>query len=166
VAVAAACVSNILLTRCSISLYRLSFASGSITSRLSFLLVSSLPFQIRSFSLRPLILHCPYNFFPPIIMYFASTLLASALLVVASGAALTSRSLSGQATFYGGNVAGGTCSFSTFTIPTGLYGTALSDSNWENSSNCGACVAVTLGSTTITAMVCLCYNPLQLAQLI
>lgn len=63
------------------------------------------------------------------------------------------RSLSGQATYYGGNVAGGACSFSTYTLPSGLYGTALSDSNWANSANCGGCVSVSYGGKSITAMV-------------
>jgi expansin len=63
------------------------------------------------------------------------------------------RSLSGQATFYGGNVQGGACSFSTYTIPSGLYGTALSSSNWDNSGNCGGCVNVNYGGKSITAMV-------------
>ena len=63
------------------------------------------------------------------------------------------RSLSGQATYYGGNVHGGACSFSTYTLPAGLYGTALSDSNWANSANCGGCVAVSHGGKTVTAMV-------------
>lgn len=66
---------------------------------------------------------------------------------------LARRSLSGQATYYGGNVAGGACSFSTYTLPSGLYGTALSDSNWDTSGNCGGCAAVTYGGKTITAMV-------------
>ncbi|KAK5136383.1 hypothetical protein LTR08_003509 [Meristemomyces frigidus] len=63
------------------------------------------------------------------------------------------RSLSGQATYYGGNTQGGACSFSTYTLPAGLYGTALSDSNWANSGNCGGCVAVSHGGKTITAMI-------------
>ena len=63
------------------------------------------------------------------------------------------RSLSGQATFYGGNVQGGACSFSTYTIPSGLAGTAISSSNWANSGNCGGCVAVHHGGKTVTAMV-------------
>ncbi|KAF2654246.1 carbohydrate-binding module family 63 protein [Lophiostoma macrostomum CBS 122681] len=50
---------------------------------------------------------------------------------------------SGEATFYGGNVSGGMCSFTGYTIPSGIYGTALSDSNWDNAGNCGACVSVT-----------------------
>lgn len=49
----------------------------------------------------------------------------------------------GDATFYGGNVAGGTCSFTGYTIPRGLFGTALSDSNWASGANCGACVQIT-----------------------
>lgn len=70
-----------------------------------------------------------------------------------SGPALARRSLSGVATFYGGNTQGGACSFSTYTLPSGLYGTALSSSNWDNSGNCGGCVAVTYGGKTITAMI-------------
>jgi len=66
---------------------------------------------------------------------------------------LKRQTLSGQATYYGGNVQGGTCSFSTYTLPKGLYGTALSDSNWANSANCGGCVAVSYGGKTVTAMV-------------
>ncbi|KAF2205791.1 barwin-like endoglucanase [Delitschia confertaspora ATCC 74209] len=49
----------------------------------------------------------------------------------------------GEATFYGGNVSGGMCSFSTYSIPSGLFGTALSDFNWNSAGNCGACVSVT-----------------------
>ncbi|KAK1815845.1 hypothetical protein LTR12_009730 [Friedmanniomyces endolithicus] len=67
--------------------------------------------------------------------------------------AVARRSLSGQATFYGGNVHGGTCSFSTYTLPSELYGTALSDSNWDDAGNCGGCVAVTYGGKTVTAMI-------------
>ena len=64
------------------------------------------------------------------------------------------RALSGQATFYGGNVHGGTCSFSDYTLPNGVYGTALSASNWANSTECGACVNVQgPGGNNITAMV-------------
>ena len=48
---------------------------------------------------------------------------------------------------------GGACSFSTYTLPSGIYGTALSDSNWDNSGNCGACITVTAGGKSITAMV-------------
>lgn len=61
-------------------------------------------------------------------------------------------SLAGEATFYGGNVAGGHCSFTTYTIPSGIFGTALA--NWDDSSHCGACVAVTGPSgNVIKAMV-------------
>lgn len=46
------------------------------------------------------------------------------------------RSLRGEATFYGGNVHGGMCSFSTYDLPRGLAGVALSSSNWNNGGNC------------------------------
>jgi hypothetical protein len=62
--------------------------------------------------------------------------------------------LTGEATTYGGNVDGGMCSFTGYTIPSGIYGTALSDSNWAGAGACGACVSVKGPSgTTITAMV-------------
>jgi expansin (peptidoglycan-binding protein) len=61
----------------------------------------------------------------------------------------------GQATTYGGNVAGGMCSFTGYTIPSSLYGTALSDANWAGAQACGQCISVTGpdGKTKITAMV-------------
>lgn len=62
--------------------------------------------------------------------------------------------VTGEATFYGGNVAGGTCSFTGYSLPASLFGTALSGSNWDTASNCGACVNVQGPSgNTITAMI-------------
>lgn len=65
----------------------------------------------------------------------------------------TALALSGQATFYGGNTQGGMCSFSTYTLPSGVYGTALGDSNWDGSEACGRCVKVNYGGKSLTAMV-------------
>lgn len=87
-------------------------------------------------------------------MRFTSTFTVLALVVAGNCTVLGKRSLSGEATYYGGNVAGGACSFSTYTLPSGIYGTALSDSNWDNSGECGACITVTGPSgNSITAMV-------------
>jgi hypothetical protein len=87
-------------------------------------------------------------------MRFTSTFTVLALVVAGNCTVLEKRSLSGEATYYGGNVAGGACSFSTYTLPSGIYGTALSDSNWDNSGECGACITVTGPSgNSITAMV-------------
>ena len=66
---------------------------------------------------------------------------------------LARRAVSGKSTFYGGNVQGGTCSFSTYTLPAGLYGTAFSGQAWNKAANCGGCVKVTHAGKTITAMV-------------
>lgn len=78
----------------------------------------------------------------------------SAILSVAQGAVVGKRSLLGQATTYGGNTQGGACSFSTYTLPAGLFGTALSDSNWSTAAQCGRCVSVTgPKGNSITAMV-------------
>lgn len=50
----------------------------------------------------------------------------------------------GQATSYGGGDVDGTCMFSTanYTLPSGLYGAALSVDNWDTAAWCGACVSV------------------------
>lgn len=74
--------------------------------------------------------------------------------VVAAQDTSAAGSNSGEATFYGGNTSGGKCSFAGYTIPSSLFGTALSDSNWSNAANCGACVSVTGPSgNKITAMI-------------
>jgi hypothetical protein len=78
---------------------------------------------------------------------------ASSAASSSSDSTSSGESNSGQATFYGGNVAGGDCSFSTYTLPSGMYGTALSSSNWNTSANCGGCVSVSYGGKSITAMV-------------
>ena len=93
-------------------------------------------------------------------------LLSSIVALLAVGSALAApatsanpsivarQSLSGQATFYGDGSTGGTCSFQNLSLPAGVYGTALSDSNWDDAENCGGCVAVTGPSgNKITAMV-------------
>ena len=74
--------------------------------------------------------------------------------VKSSTTSSSSASTSGEATFYGGNLAGGTCSYSGYTLPSGLFGTAFSGAVWDNAAKCGACVAVTgPKGNTIKAMV-------------
>ncbi|KAL4900166.1 RlpA-like double-psi beta-barrel-protein domain-containing protein-containing protein [Aspergillus multicolor] len=60
-----------------------------------------------------------------------------------SSTSTSSGTTSGEATFYGGNVSGGTCSFADYTIPSHLSGTAFSGEAWNDAAECGACVAVT-----------------------
>ncbi|KAJ5182865.1 hypothetical protein N7492_000481 [Penicillium capsulatum] len=60
----------------------------------------------------------------------------------------------GEATYYDGNVAGGTCSFSGYTLPSHIFGSALSIDAWDDASKCGACVAIQgPGGNTIKAMI-------------
>ena len=80
------------------------------------------------------------------------------LLSTVSGAAISKaavlpRSNSGQATYYGGNLQGGNCMFTTLaSLPAGIYGTA--SANWDNSAHCGACVRVKgPNGASITAMI-------------
>lgn len=93
----------------------------------------------------------------------AETPVAPVVKAVSTSTSTTSSSSSsgqnsGSATFYGGNVSGGTCSFSSYTLPSTLFGTALSAARWDDAANCGACVSVTgPNGKTIKAMVSL--NP-------
>lgn len=70
--------------------------------------------------------------------------------------------VSGTSTFYGGNLNGGTCSFSSYTLPAGIYGTAFSGSAWDNSAKCGSCLEVTAKGKTIKVMVSLLTSILRL----
>ncbi|KAL4981150.1 RlpA-like double-psi beta-barrel-protein domain-containing protein-containing protein [Aspergillus desertorum] len=55
----------------------------------------------------------------------------------------SSSTTTGEATFYGGNLSGGTCSFTDYTLPSHLSGVAFSGQAWDNAADCGACIAVT-----------------------
>ncbi|EOD53161.1 putative expansin-like protein 1 protein [Neofusicoccum parvum UCRNP2] len=62
--------------------------------------------------------------------------------------------VTGEATYYTGDVSAGTCSFTGYSLPASIFGTALSDSNWDDASNCGACVNIKGPSgSSITAMI-------------
>lgn len=69
--------------------------------------------------------------------------------------AIASAAITGTSTFYGGNLQGGACSFSTYTLPAGVYGTAYSGSAWNSAEKCGACIRVTAGGNSLIAMVSL-----------
>ncbi|KAI0193170.1 RlpA-like double-psi beta-barrel-protein domain-containing protein-containing protein [Astrocystis sublimbata] len=64
-----------------------------------------------------------------------------------------STSVTGTSTFYGGNLSGGTCSFTNYKLPAGIYGTAFSGSYWHSATHCGACLEVTANGKSIIAMV-------------
>ncbi|KAI0614717.1 Endoglucanase C-terminal domain subunit [Pyrenophora tritici-repentis] len=71
-----------------------------------------------------------------------------------SGGYFSNSTTRGSATWYGGNLSGGTCSFVGYTIPAGIYGTAISDFNWDTAGACGTCVSVTgPKGNTVKAMV-------------
>ncbi|KAL4916806.1 RlpA-like double-psi beta-barrel-protein domain-containing protein-containing protein [Aspergillus aurantiobrunneus] len=81
----------------------------------------------------------------------ASTTSSSSSTSTSTGTGTTT---SGKATFYGGNVSGGTCSFTEYTIPSHLTGVAFSGEAWDNAAECGACVSVTGPSgNSIKAMI-------------
>ncbi len=80
---------------------------------------------------------------------FFATALASAL-----DMKIHARANSGTASFYGGNLNGGNCLFSGYSLPSGVFGTALSNARWDAGGQCGSCVSVTgPNGNTIKAMV-------------
>lgn len=84
----------------------------------------------------------------------AASAAAAAVSPKASPNTSSAGSKRGEATFYGGNLDGGMCSFTGYTLPSGLFGTALTDSDWDSANACGTCVSVTGPSgNKITAMV-------------
>lgn len=70
-----------------------------------------------------------------------------------SSDALGTTAYTGESTFYGGNLSGGNCMFTTYTLPSSMYGTAYSGAVWNNAAKCGACIEVTGPSGTIKAMI-------------
>ncbi|KAJ5991689.1 hypothetical protein N7451_007413 [Penicillium sp. IBT 35674x] len=86
----------------------------------------------------------------------SSTTVSTAIASFSSSSSSSSSSseTAGTATYYGGNLSGGTCSFSDYTLPSSLFGTALSIDQWDDAANCGACVAVKgPNGKTIKAMI-------------
>ncbi|KAI1494375.1 RlpA-like double-psi beta-barrel-protein domain-containing protein-containing protein [Biscogniauxia mediterranea] len=74
--------------------------------------------------------------------------------IAMASAVAAADAVTGTSTFYGGNLQGGTCLFSTYTLPSGIYGTAFSGSAWDSAANCGACLKVTgPNGNSITVMV-------------
>ncbi|CAH0015806.1 unnamed protein product [Clonostachys rhizophaga] len=83
-----------------------------------------------------------------------STLIISAAGLAAASVSLDGAVYTGKSTHYGGNLNGGACSFNTYTLPSGIWGTAYSGQVWDSSAACGSCVEVTgPNGNTITAMV-------------
>lgn len=79
---------------------------------------------------------------------------ASSSVQSTSSSTSSSDSISGSSTFYGGNLNGGACSFTTYTLPSDILGTAFSGAAWDNAAHCGQCLEVTGPSgTPVTVMI-------------
>ena len=78
-----------------------------------------------------------------------ASLLCGLMLLAVPAVAVT-----GNATFYGGNLSGGNCLFTGYALPTGLDGTAYSGASWNLGAACGACLDVTGPRGSVKVMVC------------
>ncbi|KAI1157094.1 carbohydrate-binding module family 63 protein [Nemania diffusa] len=83
----------------------------------------------------------------------SSSLPSTSTSSVSTAAVDGSAAVTGQSTFYGGNLNGGACSFSTYTLPSGIYGTAFSGAEWDSAAHCGACLDVTANGKSIIVMI-------------
>ncbi|CEL04769.1 Putative Extracellular cellulase [Aspergillus calidoustus] len=84
----------------------------------------------------------------------AATTTASEKPAASTSSSSSSAATTGKATFYGGNVSGGTCSFTEYTLPSDLSGVAFSGEAWDDAANCGRCVSVTGPSgNSVKAMI-------------
>ncbi|KAK8013835.1 hypothetical protein PG990_007131 [Apiospora arundinis] len=62
--------------------------------------------------------------------------------------------VTGKASYTGGNLSGGKCMLSTYKLPEGVFGTALSAKVWDTSYHCGECVKVSNSKgKSVTAML-------------
>ncbi|KAH8909194.1 hypothetical protein BR93DRAFT_967198 [Coniochaeta sp. PMI_546] len=61
--------------------------------------------------------------------------------------------IDGTAQMTGGNLSGGTCMFTNYTLPPGIYGSTMSGPDWNAGSMCGACLFVQGERGTIVTMV-------------
>ena len=61
--------------------------------------------------------------------------------------------IKGDATFTGGNIGGGTCSFANYSFLAGLSGTGIGPSNWATGGKCGACLRVNGPKGSVRVMV-------------
>ncbi|KAL8285819.1 hypothetical protein RB597_002749 [Gaeumannomyces tritici] len=61
--------------------------------------------------------------------------------------------VNGKASFYGGNLAGGNCLLTSYTLPAGIFGTAIAGPNYESSGMCGVCLNVKGPKGSMKAMV-------------
>ncbi|KAK0652420.1 RlpA-like double-psi beta-barrel-protein domain-containing protein-containing protein [Cercophora newfieldiana] len=74
---------------------------------------------------------------------FATNNFVSIASLLALAALPSVLAVNGNATYYGGNLSGGNCMFSSYSLPSGIYGTALAGPNWNSAAQCGTCVRVT-----------------------
>lgn len=81
-----------------------------------------------------------------------SRLLATALGALALLSFVVANQVAGTATFTGGNLSGGACLYYNYTLPRGIYGTAINLNNTPY--QCGTCLKVIGSQGSIVVMVC------------
>ncbi|KAI1127933.1 carbohydrate-binding module family 63 protein [Nemania abortiva] len=88
-----------------------------------------------------------------VVSSLTSSSTSSASSVSTAAPIVDSAAVAGRSTFYGGNLNGGACSFTTYTLPSGIFGTAFSGAAWDSAAHCGACLRVNANGKSIIAMV-------------
>jgi expansin len=79
---------------------------------------------------------------------------AATILSVGSAAVVPAAiAIDADATFTQASIGGGTCSFSNYTFPDGLFGAGLGPSNWAGGGKCGSCLQVDGPRASVRVMV-------------
>lgn len=92
---------------------------------------------------------------------FFTTLL---ILGAANAAPPVPRAVAGSASFYGGNIDGGNCLLTGYTLPTGIGGTAYSGQVWNSAAMCGGCLSVTASNGVSVKVMVRCVVVIPLPQ--
>ncbi|TLS30453.1 hypothetical protein PpBr36_02463 [Pyricularia pennisetigena] len=75
------------------------------------------------------------------------------LVLILAIAVRQTAAVNAKASHYEGNLSGGNCMLTSYTIPAGIFGTAISNSNYDSSSMCGVCLTVKGPNGSMKAMV-------------
>ncbi|TLD19848.1 hypothetical protein PspLS_09597 [Pyricularia sp. CBS 133598] len=82
-----------------------------------------------------------------------STIITRLLVLTLAITARQTAAVNGKASHYSGNLPGGNCMLTSYTIPAGMFGTAIANSNYDSSSMCGVCLNVNGPSGSMKVMV-------------
>jgi len=86
----------------------------------------------------------------------STSFLAAAVLAALASRFDLAHAVKGTSQMTGGNISGGTCMFTNYTLPAGIYGSTMAGANWDSGLLCGACLNVQSKKGSAVVMVRTC----------